>query len=86
MCSSMKITVIFLETKMLMTKREYASWRDVQDEFEDYTASLNPDSPEFIIEYLAFEYPNLNPSAAEQVNLFLLSENEFVELAFRNEQ
>jgi hypothetical protein len=58
----MKITVVYLGHEMLLTKNQYQSWREVQDEFEEYTASLVPWSAEEVIDYLVKEHSDLHPS------------------------
>ena len=67
---------------MLLSRKSYASWRQIQDEFDDYMTSLGPWSPKDVIEYLGTEYSDLSPSAADQVQAFLSGAQETVEVTF----
>lgn len=67
----MQLTLIYTESNFLLSKKQYLSWREVQDDYPDYKTSLGPWSVDEVVEYLAEEYPKLNPSADEQVNNFL---------------
>lgn len=71
LCNNMQITIIHLEDDMFISKESYDSWRQIQDEFESYKASLGPWDAEEVIEYLSDEYTNLNPSAEIQVKSLL---------------
>lgn len=51
------VTIVHLRRGTLLTKRPYASWRELQDEYDDYMASLGPYSTADLIEYLEVEYP-----------------------------
>ena len=82
MCNPMEITIIYLDNSVLMSKKNYQSWRSIQDEYDTYKASLTPDSPKEIINYLELEYPNLEPSAKTQIKDFLNSPNETVLVTF----
>lgn len=68
----MQLHIVYTETNMLLSKHPYTSWREIQDEYESYKASLGPWEHDEVIEYLADEYPNLSPSAQEQVGVFLV--------------
>lgn len=82
MCKSMQITIIHLEDGMLISKENYESWRQTQDEYETYKASLGPWIAEEVIEYLSDEYTNLNPSAEIQVRRFLQDPQKTWKLTF----
>lgn len=56
---------------MLLSKKPYGSWREVQDEYENYKASLGPWSHDQVIEYLSDEYQDIQPSPREQVEALL---------------
>ena len=72
----MQIHIIYTETDMLLSKRAYTSWREIQDEYENYMASLGPWPDDEVVEYLANEYRDLSPSAQEQVSAFLAGPDE----------
>lgn len=78
----MDIFIIHTKSTMLLSKKEYESWKDIQDQYPDYMASLGPWTSEETIEYLAREYPDLEPSASVQVQLLLKGSDEFKELKF----
>ncbi len=78
----MDIHIIHTKSAMILSKKSYASWRRIQDEFEDYTTSLDPWSPDQVIEYLGTEYPDLDPPAADQVRALIRGSAEAVELTF----
>ena len=67
----MHLTLIYTESNLLLSKKQYSSWREIQDEYSDYKTSLGPWSVGEVIEFLTEEYSNLNPSAREQINNFV---------------
>jgi hypothetical protein len=66
--------------RILLSRRPYDSWRQIQDDVADYMASLGPWSSAETIEYLSHEHPELTPSATDQVGTFLASDESLVEL------
>jgi len=82
----MQLHIIYTETDMLLSKRRYASWRDIQDEYQSFKTSLGPWEQDEIAEYLAAEYPDLSPSAQEQIAALLSASNETIELTFRGQR
>lgn len=48
----MLLQIIYTETAMFLSKKTYPSWRDIQDEFFDYNASLGPWEADVVTEYL----------------------------------
>jgi len=81
----MHLHIIYTETAMLLSKRSYASWREIQDEYQSYRASVGPWPHEWVAEYLSDEYSDLWPSAQEQVHVFLSEALEVKALAFRGQ-
>jgi 2'-5' RNA ligase len=61
--------------KMLLTKKTYRDWREIQDEHSDYMASKGPWSEAELIDFLDIEYPDLAP-VADRVRSFILSAAE----------
>lgn len=51
-----RITIVHTERGMLLSKADFADWREVQAAFEDYKVSIGPFSPDELIEYLRTEY------------------------------
>ncbi|RQM64666.1 hypothetical protein [Aeromonas enteropelogenes] len=78
----MQITIIHLEDGMLISKKKYESWRQIQDEYETYKASLGPWEVEETIEYLVDEYASMSPSASVQVEALLQGNQKAMKLTF----
>ena len=62
-----QFNLIFLEDKLLLSSKAYGSWRDIQNEFVNYKASLDFDSLEAVKEYLLFDYKD----SSSFIDLFL---------------
>ncbi|TKB43561.1 hypothetical protein [Thalassotalea mangrovi] len=71
----MDIHIIFTKSKVVISKTQYLSWRDIQSDFSDYMASLGPWDEEAAIDWLEMEYENLIPSAREQIKSLIASED-----------
>lgn len=41
---------------MIVSRKRYADWREIQDEYEDYMTSAGPFTEEGLIEFLSEEY------------------------------
>jgi hypothetical protein len=67
---------------MLLSKHPYQSWREIQNQYSDYMASLGPWEEDTVIEFLADEYPELSPHPQEQVNAFIADTQEARVLTF----
>lgn len=79
----MDLHVIYTRSdRILLSRRQYESWRQIQDEIADYVTSLGPWSPEDTVAYLGYEHLGLDPSAAEQVATLLASADPIIELKF----
>lgn len=78
----MKLHLIYLETRMLLSKKHYESWREIQDEYPDYKTSLGPWNIEESIEFLAEEYSGIAPCASEQVRSLINSSSMTCEVRF----
>ncbi|WP_183031986.1 hypothetical protein [Cupriavidus sp. UME77] len=76
------IHIIYAGTRILLSRKPYLSWREIQEEFCDYTASLGPWSEVEVTEFLSDEYRMLMPSAATQVSAFIDSDAVIKELSF----
>jgi len=79
---NIKVTIIYLEKEMLISKKQYGSWRDIQDEYEAFKTSLGPWSSEEVIGYLNDEYSKLNPPASDQVATLLAGKDAVSPLTF----
>ena len=71
----MNLHIIYTESEMLLSKKQYESWREIQDEYPDFKTSLGPWTTEETEEYLTDEYSKIYPPAAEQVRSFIKSSN-----------
>jgi len=79
----MNLHVIYTRTNLvLLSRQDYASWRQIQEDIDDYMASLGSWSPEETIAYLQEEHPDLSPDAADQMRTFLSSGESTVALRF----
>ena len=76
----MDLHIVFLKSGLLVSKKKYADWREIQEEFLDYQASLGPWSQDEVVEYLEFDYPNLSPSASRQIESLMASDSEMLKL------
>ena len=79
----MKITIIYLENEMLISKKQYDSWRQIQDEYPAFKSSLGPWSEEDVVSYLKSEYSSLNPKASEQTASLLVGDDVSLTLEFK---
>ena len=75
--------LIFTDSDVLLSKKAYSTWRDIQDEYESYKASLGPWDHEEIQAWLDEEYKNLDPSAECQVSNFIAGADQSAPLQFR---
>ena len=50
-------SIIYTSDAMYLSRQNYAGWRDMQDQFEGFKASLGEWYFDEILEFLEFEYP-----------------------------
>jgi hypothetical protein len=81
--SIVKLHLIYTPSALLLSKTEYASWRDIQAAFADYQTSLGPWSANEMCAFLHDEYSLLQPAAAVQVAQFVASSAQVCVLSFR---
>jgi hypothetical protein len=55
---NIKIRIIFLKEKILLSKKKYRTWRKIQKEFSDYKASLRPMNIIEVINYFIDDFGN----------------------------
>lgn len=60
---------------LFLTKKQYQSWRDIQDEYEQYMTSLGPWDVESVIDFIRSEYPKNPPFSERQIRQFIGSED-----------
>jgi hypothetical protein len=78
----MVLHIVFTGTHVVLSKKNYTQWIQIQGDFSDYKASLGPWGVDEIIDYLNIEYGNLLPSAYLQVHEFINS-NEIIKVVLR---
>ena len=78
MSKGIHLHIIYLESRMLLSKKQYSDWRDIQDEFPDYKTSLGPWPVAEVLDFLRTEYPSRPPFAPEQVARFLESDDKTI--------
>lgn len=70
--------IIYLESQILLSKKRYTEWREIQDEFVDFKTSLGPWPVAEVLDFLRTEYPKIWPFTDEQVRRFLDSDDETI--------
>lgn len=70
--------IIYLESRMLLSKKRYSDWREIQDEFADFKTSLGPWTVAEVLDFLCTEYPTSRSFSDEQVRRFLHSDDETI--------
>jgi hypothetical protein len=78
----MELHLIYTETNVVLSKKNYDDWMQIQKEDPDYKASLGPWSLDEMIDFLNEEYSNLVPIADIQVNEFYVGDNITKELSW----
>ncbi|MHA7683092.1 hypothetical protein [Cupriavidus sp. PET2-C1] len=76
------IHIIYAGARVLLSRKPYSSWRDIQEDFCDYSASLGPWSEAEVTEFLSDEYRRLMPSASTQVSAFIDPDAVIKEVSF----
>jgi hypothetical protein len=76
------IHIILTRNEVLISRTPYASWREIQGEYDDYMASLGPWDTATATSWLDEEYSGLSPSAHDQIRAFLYSEQAVRTLSF----
>ena len=79
----MHLHLVYTTEEMLLSKKPYASWREIQDEYESYKASFGPWTRGDVLAFIVDDYPDLEPPAEIQIDEFLASEAETVVLKFK---
>ena len=65
--------IVITDNEIILSKQDYQSFREIQNDFFNFVTSLGPWTPEVVIDYLETEYPNITPSPEEQVNALIKS-------------
>jgi hypothetical protein len=54
--SNLNIHIIYLDNNIVLTKKNYSCWRQIQDEYPTYKTSLGPWSIEDIIDFFEDDF------------------------------
>lgn len=76
-----ELHIIFTDEHVVVSRKAYASWQEVQSEFDDYKASLGPWDTATTVSWLEDEY-DLAPSAEEQIASLLSSDQPARAISF----
>lgn len=77
--------IVITENEVIITKQDYPSFREIQNDFVDFVTSLGPWLPDEIVDFLEIEYPNSARSIKEQVDELFRSEHVEIALQGLNE-
>lgn len=79
MSSELSLHIIYLKSQMLLSKKQYSDWREIQDEFVDYVASLGPWTEQEVIDFFQDDFPSESwPFSKADIKAFMLSSDETI--------
>lgn len=52
----MEYSIIYLKSKIILSKKQFESWSDIQNLYEDYKTSLKLETIEEVNDFLSSEY------------------------------
>lgn len=73
--------IVYCKSQMLLTKRHYDDWRQIQSAFPDYKASLGPWTADEVMDYFRHDWGDDGsrwPFSREQIQTFLDSYHETI--------
>ena len=65
---------------MLLSKKQYPNWKEIQDEYDDYMASLDFESLLDVQVYIKMNYKLTLDKAKQEVNKINESSDEAIEI------
>ena len=72
--------IIFLrDSKVILSRKKYSDWEEVQNDFENYMASLDFETTQDLVEYLSFDH-EISPEIISNVEEIKTAELEQIEL------
>ena len=78
----MSYNIIYLKSEVILSKKQFESWRDIQELYEDYTTSLKFETIEEVNGFLSSEYRIDEESTKKMTeNIY---HKESIELIFLN--
>lgn len=79
----MQVYIIYLRSgEMLLSRKSYVTWPDIQADYADYMASLGPWDVEDVVDFLSDDYADVHPSAQAQVAALLAGPDEVRTVTF----
>ena len=76
-----KFNIIFLRSdKMLLSRKQYSSWREIQDEYDDYMASVAFETLADVQDYIKMDYKLTSEKAKQEVNRINKTSDETIEI------
>ncbi|MES2811297.1 MAG: hypothetical protein V4670_02400 [Bacteroidota bacterium] len=68
-----KYNLIYLKSGILLSKKQFESWKNIQDLYDDYMTSLSFETIEEVNDFLSFEYK------LEKENIKKMTENIYTQ-------
>ncbi|MBF4506025.1 hypothetical protein IRZ83_05035 [Flavobacterium sp. JLP] len=76
----MEYNIIYLTSKVILSKKQFESWNDIQELYEDYKASLKFETIEEVNDFLSSEY-RIDEESTKKMTKNIYQE-ESIELIF----
>jgi hypothetical protein len=76
----MKYNIIYLKSEMILSKKQFDSWKEIQNLYEDYKASLTFGTIDEVNDFLSLEY-KIDEEKVKKITENIFHE-ESVELIF----
>ena len=76
-----EFTYVILQQRVLLTKKKYNSWREIQDEYYDeFMTSMGPFNVDEFLEYLTDDFKEEEnwPFSKEKIMSFVSSNSEVI--------
>ncbi len=81
MSSEVPLQLVYCESRLLLTKRSFEDWRQIQAVYPDYKTSLGPWTATQIIDYFPLDYGDNDthwPFSRDQILKFLQADCETI--------
>ena len=80
-----RVHIVYTHSAMLLDRRPYASWREIQDAYPDYMASLGPWAMDEILDFLGYDFGHESewPFSRRQIEDFFRSGEDMLRRTFR---
>ncbi|HBD18857.1 MAG TPA: hypothetical protein DC063_01300 [Arenimonas sp.] len=67
----LSLHVVYADSAVIVSRREYASWRAIEADYPGYQTSLGPWSEAEVVAYMAGEHPELAGTVAVSIPAWL---------------